>query len=100
MDTATVGKRILTHNSLVGLNGHVHQRAYHTAGGINLGGVDVGFNTQVGMGLENHGHFFQTGVSGTFANTVDGNLHLTGTIEHTGNGICSCHTQIVVAVGR
>ena len=100
MDTTTVGKRILTHNGLVGLNGHVHQRTYHTAGGINLCGVDVGFNTQVGMGLENHGHLFQTGVSGTFANTVDGNLHLTGTIEHTGNGICGCHTQVVVAMGR
>ena len=99
MNTATMRKGILTHNGLVGLNGHVHQATDHATGGIYLGGIDIGLNTKVGVSLENHCHLFQTGITGTLTNTIDGYFHLTSSIQHTCHGIGGGHTQVVVAMG-
>ena len=59
MDTARVSKGVATHNGLVGLHGHIHQRAYHAARGVYLLRVDVGLDAQVGVRLEYHCHLLQ-----------------------------------------
>ena len=98
MDTRAMSKGILTHDGLVRLNRHIHQRADHTTGGIYLSGVNIGFNTQVWMCLEYHGNLLQRSVTCTLTDTVDGNLNLTGSAQHTGNGIGSSHTQVVMTM--
>ena len=52
------------------------------------------------MALDNHGDFFESSISCTFANTVDGNFHLTRTVQDTGYRIGSSHTQVIVTVSR
>ena len=98
VNTTAVSKCIATHNSFVGLHRHVHQAAHHAAKRIDLGGVDVCIDSEIRVALKCHYHLFERCVAGTFANTIDGNFHLTGTINHTGYGVGGGHTQIVVAV--
>ena len=98
MNTAAVGKGITPYDSLVRLDGHVHQAADHTARGINLGGVDVRLDAQVGMRLEDHGHLLERGIASALAYAVDGHLHLTGSGQHTCYGIGCGHAQVVVAM--
>ena len=52
------------------------------------------------MTLQDHGNLFQTGITGTLTNTIDGDLNLTGTVEHTLKCIGSSHTQVIMTVGR
>ena len=100
MDTAGVCKCVLAHNRLVRLHRHIHQRRHHAARRINLRRVDVRLDAKVGVRLENHRYLFQRRVTGTFADTVDGHLHLTGTSQHTSHRVCRRHAEVVVAVGR
>ena len=100
MDTAGVGKGIAAHDSLVGLNGHIHQRAHHTARGINLSGIDIGLDAQSLVALQYHGNLLERRVTGTLTDTVDGHLYLTGTSHHTIEGVGSSHTQVVMTVSR
>ena len=44
MDAARVGKGVAAYDGLVGLHGHIHQRAYHAARGVYLLRVDVGLD--------------------------------------------------------
>ena len=91
MDTAGVCEGILAHDGLVGLHRHVHQRADHTAGGVNLLRIDVCLDTQVRMRLEYHCNLFERGVSCPLADAVDGHLHLARSVEHTSHGIGRSH---------
>ena len=52
------------------------------------------------MTAKNHSHFFECRVSGTFANTVNSNLYLTRSIQHTADGVGGSHTQVVMAMRR
>ena len=52
------------------------------------------------MRLEDHRYLLQRGIAGTLADTIDGHLYLTRTIEYTSYGVGRGHTQVVVAVGR
>src|SRR5699024_5773060 len=80
VDTRRMGKSIATYNSLVGLHRHVHQARHHTAGWINLLCIDVGLDFYVLVTFDNHRHFLKRSIAGTFTNTIDGYLHLAGTI--------------------
>ena len=100
MDTRRVRERISTHNRLVGLYRHVHQAGYHAAGRVNLLGIDIRIDINAMVTTENHGHFLQRRISGTFSDSVDSHLYLTGTVQYTADGIGSCHSQVVVAMGR
>ena len=100
VNAARVGKGIATHDGLVGLYGHIHQARHHAADGEYLRGVDVRIDIEIRMCLQRHHHLLQAGVSGTFANTVYGHLHLSRTIQHTSQSVRCGHTQVVVAVGR
>ena len=93
-----MSKSITTYNGFIRLNRHIHQAAYHTAQRVNLCGVNIGVDTQVGMTLKCHNHFLEGCVSGSFAYAVDGNFYLTGSIENACYGVGCCHAQVVVAV--
>ena len=79
---ARVGKSVAAHHSLVGLNGHIHQRAHHTGYGIDLRGVDIGLDTKVLMALQYHGNLLKGCVAGALAYSVDSHLYLTRTVHH------------------
>ncbi len=51
------------------------------------------------MRAQDHGHFLQRGVSGAFADAVDGDFALAGAVQDTGNGVGGGHAQVIVAVG-
>src|SRR5574344_2440422 len=52
------------------------------------------------MALEYHGNFLERSITGTFTDTVDGHLHLSGTVKYTLQRIGSSHAQVVMTVGR
>ena len=56
VNAAGVCKGITTHNSLVRLNGHVHQTRHHTTRRINLRRVDIRIDAQSLVALQNHGN--------------------------------------------
>ena len=98
MDAAAVGKGIAPYHGLVRLNGHVHQRTHHAAGGINLRGVDIGVDAKSFMTLHDHGNLFERSIAGTLTDTVDGHLYLTGAIEHTTHRVGRSHAKVIVAM--
>ena len=100
MDTGRVCKSIPSDNRLIRLYRHIHQTGYHAACRINLLGIDICLNIDFVMTLDNHSDFFECSVTGTFTDTVNCNFHLTGTVQDTCYSVCSCHTQIVVAMSR
>ena len=99
MDARTVCKGVAAHDSLVGLHRHIHETAHHSARGINLCGIDVGLDTQVGVCLEYHGHLLKRGVSCSFSYAIDGHFHLSRSVEHTCYGVGCGHAQIIVTMG-
>ena len=92
VNTRGVCEGVTTHDRLIGLHRHVHQARYHTARAVNLCRVDVGDDLTLLMALEDHGDLLQRGVTGTLADTVDGHLHLAGTIQDTLYGVSGSHT--------
>ena len=50
--------------------------------------------------LQNHGNLFERSITCTLTDTIDGNLNLACTIQNTLQGIGSCHTEVVMTVGR
>ena len=91
-------KCIPAHNSFIRLNRHIHQAGNHAAYRINFLCIDLSFNSHTCVAFQNHGHLFERSISGTFANAVDGNFHLPGAVQYSGNGVGCCHTQIVVTM--
>ena len=99
VDAAAMGEGVAAYDGLVGLHGHVHQRADHAAGGIDLCRVDVGVDAEVGMRLEYHRNLFERRIACTFADAVDGHLCLTGAVQHACHGVGGRHAEVVVAMG-
>ena len=62
--------------------------------------IDIRFNIDFMMTLDNHGYLFKCSISGTFTNTINGHFHLTGTVQNSGYRISSGHTQIIMAMCR
>ena len=93
-----MGKGIASYHGLVRLNGHIHQRTHHAAGGIDLRGVDIGIDAKSFMALHDHGNFFERSIAGTLTDTVDGHLYLTGAIEHTAYRVGRSHAEVIVAM--
>ena len=94
-----MGKGITAHDSLIRLNGHIHQRADHAARRINLRGVDIGLDAQTLVTLQDHGNLLERRVTSTLANSIDGHLNLTCPTHHTIEGVSRSHAQVVVTVG-
>ena len=51
------------------------------------------------MAFQNHGHFFERRIPGTFADTVDCHLCLARPIDDTGHRIGRGHAQVIMAMG-
>ena len=99
MDAAAMGEGVPADDGLVGLHGHVHQRADHAARRVDLRRVNVGVDAEVGMRLEYHGYLFERGVAGTFTDAVNRHLCLTSTVQDASHGVCRRHAEVVVAMG-
>ena len=64
-----------------------------------LASVDAGIHAEiVGARAQRHHHLLERGVTGTFADSVDGAFHLAGAVQHAGERIRHRQPQIVVAV--
>lgn len=98
MDARRMGEGIASHDGLVRLHGHVHQRTDHATGGGYFLRVDIRLDVEVVMALENHGNLFLTGIASTFADAVDGHFHLAGAVEHAFEGAGGGHAKVVVAM--
>ncbi len=99
MDTRFMGKGVGPDNGFIGLHHNAGNHGNQTAGGVNLPSIDSGGQCHlIPAGKEGHHHLFQGGVAGTFANTVDGNLRLSGAGFNTGQGIGRGEPQIIVTV--
>src|SRR5690606_2523863 len=99
VDTGGVGKGIAAYDCLVGLHGHVHEAGDHAARGVDVLRVDVCIEAAILVTLERHHHLLERSVAGSFADTIDGHLYLTGTVDHTREGVGSGHSQVLVTVG-
>ena len=52
------------------------------------------------MQLDGHHHFFQGGISGAFAQSIDGALHLRGSVSNAGERGSRCKAEVVVRMHR
>ncbi len=50
------------------------------------------------MLFQNHYHLFQRSVARSFTQTIDGTFYLSCTIDHTGNRIGCCQSQIIMTM--
>ena len=51
------------------------------------------------MTFEDHGHLLEGCVARPLSDAVDGDLHLSGSIEYSAHGVGCGHTEVVMAVG-
>ncbi len=99
MNTGFVQKSILAHYGFVGLHFHPGETADQTAATVYLTVIYVDFLVIKSLaGVKGHYDFFQGGIAGSLANTVNGAFHLSGSIRDSGQGIGHRHTQVIVAV--
>ena len=89
---------VTSNDSLVGLHGHIHEARYESAGVVDLWCVDVCDDAKILVALENHSHFFERGVSGTFSDSVDCDFGLACAVEYALYGIGGSHSEVVMAV--
>ena len=69
------------------------------AGTVQRPSVDAGIHAKiVGARAQRHHHLLESGVTGTFADSVDRPFHLAGAVQHPGERIRHRQPQIVVAV--
>ena len=94
-----MGKGVATNNGLIGLHRHIHQTRNHTACRTNLGGVDVGVDANIVVTLQNHGYLLKRCVACTLANAIDGNFHLTRSVDNATKGIGCGKSEVVVTMG-
>jgi hypothetical protein len=74
-----VGKGIGAHDGFVGLHHDAGDHADQAAGGIDVLGVDAGFERhEILAGVQGHDHLFHGGIAGPFADAVDGHFGLPG----------------------
>src|SRR5450759_4350885 len=97
--TRLVGKGVLPHDRLVGLNVIADQTTHQTAGTGYLGSPDAGSHAQQALaGLQDHDDLLQRGVAGPFTQSVDGAFYLRSAILHRGQRIGHRQAQIVMAM--
>ena len=50
------------------------------------------------MLFDDHHHFFQGGITGSFTKSVDGTFYLAGPGDNAGNGIGGCQAEVIMAM--
>ena len=98
MNTARMREGVATHDSLVGLDWHIHKTAHHMARGIYLGSIDVGVDTELTMASAYHHHLLKRSIARTLADTIDGHLGLTGAVEYARHRVGRSHAEVIVAM--
>ena len=99
VDARCVAESVFPNDGLVGLNGHAGDAADHAAGPVDLSGVGVDRNPEMVLpGIQSHDDFFQRGVAGPLADSVDAALHLAGAELDCDKAVGHGQTQVVVAM--
>ena len=98
MDARRMCESVTPHDGFIGLHRHIHECGNQAACRVYFSGVDIGIESEVFVALERHYHFFERRVSGTFANPVDGNFHLTRSVKYARKRVGGSHSQILMAV--
>ena len=98
MNTRRMSKRILTHNSLIRLYRHIHQRRDHSTCRPYLLRVDISLYTKIRMSLEYHCYFLKRSFTCSFTNTIYCHLYLPCTIQYTSTSVSSCHTKVIMTM--
>ncbi len=100
MDARLVREGIAPHDGLVGLDREAGQVADQAAGIADLLGVDaVAADLELGgTRSQRHDHLFERRVAGAFAETVDGDLHLSRPGLHSRQRVGCGKAEVVVAM--
>ena len=99
MDAGFVGKGVGTDNRLVGLDDHARIAADHVARAVDLLRLHIGAQAvELRPGIESHDELLQRRVPRTFADAVNGHLHLPGSGRDGRQRVGSGQTQVVVCV--
>ena len=92
-------ERIRADDRFIRWNRHSQHVGDHAAGAKELARFDSGGHSViVGARSDAHDDFFQRGVAGSFADSIDRPFHLARTIANARQGVGRRKTQIVVAV--
>ena len=85
VDAGLMSKGIGADNRLIGLHREAGNTGHKLGAGHDFTGIDVHMTGKhVLAGRDRHDHFFQCRIAGSLTETVDGALHLTGTVQHGG----------------
>src|ERR1017187_1200358 len=94
-----VRKSIVSHNCFVGRRAEGDDLAQHLAGGVEILELDGGADAiAVSAHIEGGGDLFQGRIAGSFADAVDGALHLAGAGGDGGQRVGDGETEVVVAM--
>ena len=78
-----MGKRVVSHNRLIGLDPHPGKGAYQPAGPIYFFSMGVGKKAKlVFPGVQCHDHFFNGGIARPLSDAVYSPLHLPGAVHN------------------
>src|SRR5258708_40258502 len=79
-----MGKGVGPYDCLIRLYGHAHGIGYQAAEGVQVLCLYVGIKSKLFVLFDHHYYFFQGGVAGAFAQSVDGTFDLPGTAADAG----------------
>ena len=91
-------KGVPSDNRLVRLDRHVHEVGDRAAQRIYSRSVDIGRESELPVGFQNHRNFLEGCVSCPFADAVDCDLALPCTVHYAGHRVGRGHSQIIVAM--
>ena len=101
MDARLVGKRIRTHDCLVGLNREAGNRRDQARRRNNMLGIDPGIDMeQILPGPNRHYDFFQRRITRALSETINGALDLARALGDSGERIGHRQSEIVMAMHR
>ena len=101
MDAGLVGKGIGADDGLVRLHRIAGDAGHQLGRRHDLRGVDARVATEhILARAHRHHDFFQRGIAGTLAETIDGAFDLARAVHHGGKRVGDGHAEIVVAVRR
>ncbi len=100
MDAGAMRKSVVADNRLICRHRHSQHISHHSAGSIELAGIDTRLYLveEIPAGMNRHNHLFHRGVTSPFTNTVNRSLDLSGSIFDAGEGIGHGQAEVIVAV--
>ncbi len=98
VDAGGMGESVGADDGFIGLNGHTHCIGYEAAERVQLFCVDIGIKSELFVLFDDHDHFFEGSVAGSFAEPIDRTFDLAGAVADTGDGVGCGKSEVIVAM--